>query len=124
MAVILLIDDERGMRQIIVKTLERAGHSVLQAENGETGLALFMSHKPQLVITDVFMPDKDGIETIREIKAQAPGTRILAVSGGGRAGRTEFLDVAKSFGADMALQKPFRIQSLLETVEQLLGKGQ
>ncbi len=121
MAKILLIDDERAMRQIIFKTLEGAGHAVRQAENGKAGLALFNSHTFELVITDVFMPDKDGIETIREIKAQAPATRILAVSGGGRAGATEFLGLAKLFGADMILQKPFRIHSLLDTVEQLLA---
>ena len=121
MAKILLIDDERAMRQIIFKTLEGAGHAVRQAENGKAGLALFNSHTFELVITDVFMPDKDGIETIREIRAQAPATRILAVSGGGRVGATEFLGLAKTFGADMILQKPFRMHSLLDTVEQLLA---
>jgi DNA-binding response OmpR family regulator len=84
-------------------------------------LELFNSQDFQLVITDVFMPDKDGIETIREIRAQSPTTRILAMSGGGRAGATEFLGLAKSLGADMILQKPFRVHSLLDTVRQLLA---
>jgi DNA-binding NarL/FixJ family response regulator len=78
-------------------------------------------HKPDVVITDILMPQKEGIETIREVQERAPNTRIIAVSGGGMSHNLMFLDVARAFGADAVLAKPFRPAQLVDMVEQVLG---
>src|SRR3954471_8800582 len=105
MAAILVIEDMAGMGQLIVKALQHVGHAPIAAADGNSGVSLFLRERPPLVITDIIMPEKDGIDTIREIRAVAPEVKILAVSGGGRSGRGEFLEVAKSFGADAVLRK-------------------
>ncbi|HWI28976.1 MAG TPA: response regulator [Stellaceae bacterium] len=121
MAVLLVIDDDAGMRKLMVRTLTGKKHRVIEAENGREGLKLVEEHKPDLVITDILMPQKEGIETIREVQERAPQTRIIAVSGGGMSQNLMFLDVARAFGADAVLAKPFRPAQLLEMVEQVLG---
>jgi DNA-binding response OmpR family regulator len=123
MGKILIIDDDAGMRRMIGRILEGAGYDVLIAEDGEVGLKLFDEHAPDLVITDLLMPGKDGLETIREIKASGHATKILATSGGWRTAQLDFLGVATEFGADRVLSKPFRSKELLETIRQLLEAG-
>jgi CheY-like chemotaxis protein len=123
MAVLLVIDDDAGMRKLMVRTLSSGSHRVLEAENGQEGLRLMDEHKPDVVITDILMPQKEGIETIREVQERAPATKIIAISGGGVSHNLMFLDVARAFGADAVLAKPFRPAQLVETVEQLLGGG-
>jgi CheY-like chemotaxis protein len=121
MAVLLVIDDDAGMRKLMVRTLSGSRHHVLEAENGQEGLRLIDEHKPDVVITDILMPKKEGIETIREVQERAPATKIIAVSGGGLSHNLMFLDVARAFGADAVLAKPFRPAELVEKVEQVLG---
>jgi two-component system, chemotaxis family, chemotaxis protein CheY len=123
MAAILVIDDDRAMRQTLVRMLVAGGHSVSEAANGTDALRLLPTCAATIVITDVFMPEKDGIETVREIRSLNRDLKILAISGGGRAGRFDFLSVAKSFGANAALQKPFRAQALLDAVAALIADG-
>src|SRR4051812_6717914 len=91
MAAILVIDDEAPMRRTIRRIAETAGHTILEAENGREGVRLFQDHRPALVITDIMMPEKEGIETIREIRAVEAATKILAVSGGGARGELAYL---------------------------------
>ena len=122
MSVILVIDDDPAMRRMMVRTLSELNHRVIEAENGQDGLKLVDSEKPDLVITDILMPQKEGIETIREVQERAPGTKIIAVSGGGISHNLMFLDVARAFGADAALAKPFRPHQLVEAVENALKK--
>jgi DNA-binding response OmpR family regulator len=119
---ILVIDDEAPMRKMIRTILESSNYQVIEAPNGIAGLRMFREHQPALVITDILMPDKEGIETIREIKQIHPHARIIAISGGGRAARTDFLKVAEKFGALESLKKPFRRNELLACVERVLAR--
>lgn len=121
MASILVIDDETGVRDSLRQMLESAGHFVREAQNGLVGLRLFQAERPDLVVTDIIMPDMEGIETIRTIRAQAPDARILAISGGGRMGNVDFLSVAQRLGADSVLQKPFEVDEFLAKVSELLN---
>ncbi len=121
MSVILVIDDDAAMRRLMVRTLSGRDHRVIEAENGQIGLKLLDTEKPALVITDILMPQKEGIETIREVQERAPGTKIIAVSGGGLSHNLMFLDVARAFGADAVLAKPFRPDQLIEAVEKALS---
>lgn len=105
------------MRTTIARMLRIAGHHVLLAEDGRIGLQMFDQHKPDVVITDVVMPEKEGIETILEIRARAAQTRIIAISGKSPIGPVDFLSAAKEFGADYTMSKPFRVQELLGVVE-------
>jgi len=121
MARILIIDDDPQMRRIMALILVRAGHEMLQARNGKDGIREFHSHHPDCVVTDILMEGKDGIETICEIRREAPEVPIIAISGGGRySGGPTLLDMAIKLGADAALTKPFHAAELLETVDRLL----
>jgi CheY-like chemotaxis protein len=122
MATILIIDDDASMRRLMVRTLGTGSHTLIEAQNGQEGLDLVGQHKPDVVVTDILMPRKEGIETIREIRELAPNIRIIAVSGGGSAHNLMFLDIAKVFGADIALAKPFRPNELVEAVEEALRR--
>lgn len=117
---ILLIDDEPRMREMIRGMLESEKFEVLEASNGVVGLALFQRHKPAVVITDILMPEKDGIETLREIRKLDPEAKIIAMSGGGRAKYTNFLTIAQEFGASEVLEKPFRREQILSAVARTL----
>lgn len=113
MSTVLVVDDDAGMRDLIRSMLESAQYQVVVATSGVSALPLFREHRPQLVITDILMPDKDGIETVREIRRIDPQAKIIAVSGGGRAKYTDFLRIAQEFGAAEVLEKPFRREDLL-----------
>jgi CheY-like chemotaxis protein len=117
MALILVIDDRATMRDLVRRMLERAGHVVLDAEDGDAGLAAFERCRPDLVITDLIMPKKEGIETIRHIKRSRPGTKVIAMSGGDDVN----LHAARRLGADATLAKPFEAVALLDVVTRLLG---
>ena len=120
MARILVIEDDEGVRSTMRELLQRAGHAVIDAANGRDGAAIFKDNVVDLVITDMIMPEQEGVETIQQILADRPATRIIAMSGGGRAKYFGFLGVAKALGALHTLTKPFTRQQLLETVEQCL----
>jgi CheY-like chemotaxis protein len=114
---ILVIDDEKLLRQTIRRMLESAGHEVIEAEDGRAGIAAFAQHQFDAVVTDIIMPQKEGIETIREIRTVNPTVRIVAISGGGRNQNMEFLRLAGKLGATNTLAKPFRKEELLASVE-------
>lgn len=117
MAEILVIDDEPQMRRLIARILHGAGHTVHEANNGEEGIELFRRMRPVLVITDIVMPDVEGIEVIRALRQEAPTIPILAISG---SGHPVYLRAATGLGATTALAKPFRADELLSVVGQLL----
>ena len=119
MPIVLLIEDEPEMRRVLARALGRR-YIVVEAEDGEEGLEALRRHRPDLVVTDIIMPDKEGIETIREIQETAPGTKIIAISGGGSSGSQLFSDVARAFGADAVLMKPFALERLMAEVANLL----
>ncbi|HXY99484.1 MAG TPA: response regulator [Stellaceae bacterium] len=121
MATILVIDDEAAIRRLILRVLRPRGHALLEAEDGEQGLMLMKDRPLDLIITDIYMPGKEGIETIREALDRAPGTKIIAMSGGCGSRNLMFLDMAETFGAQASLAKPFLPQELIETVDRVLA---
>ncbi len=121
MATILIIDDEPAILRMISRILAKAGHRVVEAGNGPDGIALFVAEPPDLVVIDILMPGKDGIETMRELLAIRPDVHLIAISGGGKVDGDFYLDLADRFGAQAHLAKPFTPGDLLATVAKLLG---
>lgn len=119
---VLIIDDDWQMREMMTQALKRANYDVSDAANGKIGMEIHREQPVDLVITDLIMPEKEGIETIRELRRDFPGLKIIAISGGGRAGANGYLSVAKTIGADRTLSKPFDLKKILETVEELLAE--
>lgn len=122
MATILVIDDEAGIRSLVRSTLERVGHRVVEAADGRIGVQLAASETPDLIVTDMLMPEQEGLETIRELRRRGIRAPIIAMSGGGRTARMDFLNVAREFGANVVLKKPFRPARLTEITARLLGE--
>jgi CheY-like chemotaxis protein len=119
---ILVIDDESAVRLFIRDCLEQSGYFVLEADNGNTGIAAFRQNPVDLVIVDLFMPGKEGIETIIELRKGYPELKILAISGGiPKYGPDNLLYSAQLLGADCCLSKPFTVQQLLDVIEKLLA---
>ncbi|MDY6952940.1 MAG: response regulator, partial [Thermodesulfobacteriota bacterium] len=118
---ILVIDDDVQIRRMLRKLLEGTGYEVTEAPDGRQGISLYRQDPCDLVITDIIMPDKEGLETIRELRRDFPHVKIVAISGGGRASPDEYLHMAKSFGAKRTLAKPFDQKELLEAVQELVG---
>jgi len=118
---ILIIDDDHHILLMIKKMLERAGYDVDLASNGKEGLELFKRIRADLVITDIIMPEKEGLETIREMKRLIPDLKIIAMSGGGKISADNYLETAKIFGASRVLQKPFSQKTMVMAVIDLLG---
>jgi two-component system, chemotaxis family, chemotaxis protein CheY len=120
LATILVIDDDARMRRMIGRMLAAAGHAVVEAAEGEAGLRQFRARRPAVVITDILMPGREGIETILEIRRLAPDAKIIAISGGGHSGDADFLEMAEHLGADATLAKPFAADELTEALRRLL----
>lgn len=121
MASILVIDDDVQLQEFIQIVLEEAGHEVRCAGDGVAGLKAQRQRPADLVICDLYMPEKEGLETIRELHRDFPQVKVIAISGGNpRDGRMDFLPLAKQFGAAAALHKPFMPAELAEKVEQVL----
>jgi DNA-binding NtrC family response regulator len=121
MARILIIDDEPNMRSMLRRMLHRAGHQVSEAGNGAEGIDSYERDPPDLVITDILMPKKEGIETIIALHRADPDLPIIAISGGGRSGGRDFLSSAEKLGACHTLPKPFRGDRLLSAVSECLS---
>lgn len=117
---VLLIDDDSMARHTVAMMLEQLGYHVLQADSGESGLIAFREELPHLVVTDLIMPKKEGIEIICEIKSEKPDTRIVAISGGGRLHAFDLLTMAQHLGADAMLRKPFGVRELADAVTQAI----
>ena len=118
---ILVIDDEEQVRKTLHLILEQAGYEVIEAPDGSVGIELYRKNPTDLIITDLLMPDKEGLETIMEIRRDFPGAKIIAISGGGREGGLNFLSVAQKMGAAATLAKPFERKQLLDAVTKVLG---
>lgn len=122
MASVLIIDDDSSIRRVLRGALERAGHRVEEAHNGADGMQRYRAAPADIVITDLFMPDQDGIETIQELRAEYPDALILAISGGAIGSATGTLTDAMLFGANASLAKPFTMQQLTSAVAALLER--
>ena len=118
---ILIIDDEAPVRQMLRATLEREGHQVSEANDGEQGLRVLQREPVDLLITDLIMPGKEGLETIGEVRGRFPDLPVIAISGGGRIGPEGYLELARAMGARHCLAKPFTRQKLVEAVNAVIG---
>jgi DNA-binding NtrC family response regulator len=118
MARILVIDDDEYIRAAVRDVLSDVGHVVLVASNGREGLARYRDHHPDLVITDIFMPERNGLDVILELP---PHVKIIAMSGGGQLDRGNHLDDAIHFGACRGLAKPFTVDALMGAVDETLA---
>lgn len=123
MARILLVDDEHATRRVIRRMLEAAEHEVTEAADGSDALHEFAAGSFDLVVTDLIMPGKEGIETIMEMRQSKPGTKVLAISGGGQFKAEGLLDMAGALGATGTLAKPFTSDELLAAVDRILTGG-
>jgi DNA-binding response OmpR family regulator len=119
MARILLVDDAVDLRNALVYALQSEGHVVAAADDGEQGMALQRGFNADVLITDIFMPNKDGIETIQEFKEMSPGARIVVMSASNRLNSSTYLTIARELGVDEVMNKPFSIQELLDVVARL-----
>ena len=120
MARILVIDDEDQPRRMLREALEQAGYEVVEARDGQEGLQRYHAAPTDLIITDILMPGKEGLETIMEFRRAVPGIKIIAFSGGGQMGNLTFLEVARRLGARRTFQKPFDLREILEAVREVL----
>jgi CheY-like chemotaxis protein len=125
MARILVIDDEEDSRALVSQALESDGHEVIPATDGAQGLALQRQRPADLVITDIYMPEPDGIETIHKLKKDFPRLKVIAMSGGGRSSSTleSVLTTVGALGIDAFLRKPFDFATLLQSVRQVLEQS-
>lgn len=119
---VLIIDDDGMVRATLRMVLEDAGYEVQEAENGRRGVELFRRSPPDVVITDIIMPEQEGIETIIELRKQSPSLPIIAISGGVHTGTLDVLAFARRLGADEILAKPFGPGEMVEAVERILGR--
>ncbi len=121
MARILVADDDGEVRGMIREMLERAGHEVIEASNGVELTRLFYQNPTDVVVTDIIMPEKEGLSTILELKRFIPDVKIVAISGGGIAPPRNYVDWAIACGADKGFIKPFERQEFLDAVEELIA---
>jgi two-component system response regulator (stage 0 sporulation protein F) len=124
MANILVVDDEKPIRSLLIAMLGKDGHVVHEAENGKQAVELFHQSPVDLVITDLVMPEKNGIDVIMELKGEYPNVQIVAISGGGGiTGSFDYLPIAKLVGAITVLNKPFTLSDVRAAVSKAIGKG-
>lgn len=120
MALILMVDDDPTVREI-GKALLGDAHTVVEASDGLEALALARSLPVDLIVLDMLMPNKDGLETLTALRAQSTRPRILAISGGGLLEANGLLKIARAFGADATMQKPLRVGEFRRVVDDLLA---
>ncbi len=123
MARVLLVDDDELVRYALAKALRRAGHEVLEAASGEGVPGRVRSESVDVLVTDLVMPDQEGIGLIREVRAEGQTLPIVAISGGGRVSGEQYLRMASRLGADATLAKPFDHRELVALVAQLVARG-
>jgi CheY-like chemotaxis protein len=121
MATILVIDDDDALRGTLRACLERREYTVYEARHGQEGVACCEAHAIAVVLTDLLMPEQEGLETIQHLRAMDPPPKIIAMSGGGATGQLNFLQAATAFGADRTFQKPTRARDLLDRARPLGG---
>jgi DNA-binding response OmpR family regulator len=120
---ILVIDDDEQMRILLRQVMEWAGYEVIEAGDGREGMLKQRKQQADLVITDLIMPEQEGLETITSLRREYPEVKIIAISGGGRIGPDAYLPAAQELGADRVFSKPFDVRQLAATVKELLANG-
>ena len=117
---VLLVEDEKEIREMLKISLLRKDFTVFEANNGKEAIINFKPSKTDLVITDLIMPDEDGLKVIMKLREIKPSIKIIAISGGGKAGPGSYLSMAKALGANATFSKPFSINELINKIEELL----
>jgi CheY-like chemotaxis protein len=123
MGKVLIIDDDPMVRFTVSQILAQGGFAVIAATNGRRGMALLRTEQPAIVITDLMMPEQDGIETIIQLRREHPAIKILAISGGQRMGNLDILGSAQKLGAHDMIAKPFSAEELLTRLERLMSSA-
>ncbi len=117
---ILIVEDENDLREMLKVSLIRKKYTVLEAENGKDAIIHFKPAVTDLVITDLIMPEEDGLKVIMKLREVKPSLKIIAISGGGKAGPASYLNLAKALGADAVYSKPFSVNEMIRKIEELL----
>jgi CheY-like chemotaxis protein len=118
---VLIIDDNKPLRWLLRTALEEAGHQVAEAPDGVKGVRAYLERRADVVLCDIFMPEMEGLETIRTLRRHDPGVRIIAMSGGSGTVPVNGLQIASHFGAVRVLSKPFPLARLIQVVQEILA---
>ena len=121
---ILIVEDDKELREMLKMSLIRRGFTILEAENGKEAITHFKPLLTDLVVTDLIMPEEDGLKVVIKLRELKPSIKIIAISGGGKVGPGSYLNLAKALGADAIYSKPFSIKDLTLKIEQLLDNEQ
>ncbi|HDL17601.1 MAG TPA: response regulator, partial [Bacteroidetes bacterium] len=122
---ILIVDDDVQIREMLQQKLHRSGYETVEATDGNVAIKLHSAQPADLIIMDLVMPEKEGIETIMELRRNFPDVKIIAISGGSRHLEPgNFLHLAKKLGAQHVLKKPFKLKDMLEVINQMLKNGE
>lgn len=121
MSYILIIDDDESVNQMLQSVLKGSGYDVVGVTDSQQGIEIFRKNPPILLILDILMPGKDGLETIIELRKENSDAKIIAISGGGRLNAFDYLETAKVMGATTTFRKPFDMDELLNTIKSLIA---
>jgi len=121
---ILIVEDDNDLREMLKVSLLRRKYTVIEASNGKEAIIKFKPSMVNLVITDIIMPDEDGLKVIMRFRELKPTIKIIAISGGGKAGPGNYLNLARALGADEIFPKPFSINTLLQKIDEMLEPEQ
>ena len=124
MAGIMIVEDDTDLREMLKISLLQRKYSVFEASNGKEAIAKFKPSLVDLVVTDIIMPDEDGLKVIMKLREIKPSIRIIAISGGGKAGPGNYLNLARALGADEVFSKPFSMHDLINKIDFLLEPEQ
>lgn len=120
---VLIIDDDAALLRLMSMAFKAAGYQTVAADNGRAGIVMAGAHRPDLVVTDIVMPDVEGIGCIRAIKQGARPPKVIAISGAGRARGADYLSWARHLGADDVLAKPFRMSELMKMSNSVIANS-
>jgi CheY-like chemotaxis protein len=121
---VLIVEDDKELREMLKLSLLRRNFTVLEAENGKAAITHFKPLITDLVVTDLIMPEEDGLKVVIKLRELKPSIKIIAISGGGKVGPGSYLNLAKALGADAIYSKPFSINDLITKIELLLDTEQ
>jgi CheY-like chemotaxis protein len=121
MAGVLIVEDDNELREMIGISLMRRKFTVIEAANGKEAIMHFKPSITDVVVTDLIMPEEDGLKVIMKLREIKPSIRVVAISGGGKAGPGSYLNLAKALGADAVYSKPFSVNDLIDKIEELLS---
>lgn len=120
---VLIIDDDPALLRLMAMAFQQAGYNTVSADNGRKGIRMAGAHRPDLVVTDIVMPDVEGIGAIRAIKQAQRPPKVIAISGAGRARGADYLGWARHLGADAVLAKPFRMSELMKISKSVIANA-